>query len=362
MGLQLELTEYGELTEALLDSLNRQEMEGIIQALGERPGTIGAEKINDPEYFRNAVGHFSRRNQADQLIIQARVKNPGNPKLFAFAQRYRLAAEFPPEAARPAELEALIRKRNPYLDYRGWLTQLTALEGRVCLVKAGAQTGTGFLVGPDAIMTNYHVMREVIDGQANPRHVRFTFDTSLTPGGVAFRPADDWLIDASPTDPRDGHEQVRPADVPPDRLDYAVVRVAGRPGESPVGGGDLPGAAARPQRGWIALSDLPHDYSESPGMVIAQHPGGGPLKLAVDPDAFVALNPRGTRVYYAANTEAGSSGSPCFDMERLTLIALHQAHVPRLQLTRAANSGVPIDAIYRLLDERGKLPAVTGRS
>ena len=359
MPLSIELRDYGELTEALLASFERSELGDIVQALNVRKGNIGSEVLSDPEDFGKAVGYFSRRNQADDLIIQARAVNSGNPKLFAVARRYGLATQLPAEAPDLAALEAAIRPRNPFLDLRAWLTNLTALEGRICLVKAGTKTGTGFLIGLDTVMTNYHVMSQVIAGKAEARHARFIFDTGLRPpNGVAFRPADEWLVDASENDPRDGRNQQTPADVGPDKLDYAVVRLAGRPGEQPVGG-DGPGADGRPRRGHIPLSDLPHDYATEPGMIILQHPGGGALKMAFDPDAYVTQNPRSTRVYYAANTDEGSSGSPCFDLN-LNLIALHQAHIARLQLTREANSGVPIDAIYRLLEERGKLDAATG--
>ena len=102
-------------------------------------------------------------------------------------------------------------------------------------------------------------------------------------------------------------------------------------------------------------------YEDNPGKVILQHGGGRALQMAVDTEAFVTLNRRKTRVYYRTTTEGGSSGSPCFDMD-MNFVALHQAFVSRLGKDDKANTGVPVDAIYRLLDKRGKLGDVIGKS
>lgn len=358
--MQIELRQIGALTNALLDALSRSEMENVVLALGERPGSIGSDRVTDDVFFRDAVAYFNRRSYVDRLIIQSRAQVPDNPLLFDFARQMGLATQLPAEAPDPTRLEGLIRARNPMFNFRNWVQQLTNLEGRICKVKVGTQLGTGFLVGPEAVMTNYHVAVEAIQGSVEPREIRLTFDTGIIPNGVTYGLAGDWLIDYSPHSDQDGRPQDTPADVPDDQLDYAVLRVAKRIGEQP-GGGDMPGADNRPPRGWIALSDLTPAFEDNPGMVILQHGGGRALQMAVDTEAFVTLNRRKTRVYYRTTTEGGSSGSPCFDMD-MNFVALHQAFVSRLGKDDKANTGVPVDAIYRLLDKRGKLGDVIGRS
>ena len=63
-------------------------------------------------------------------------------------------------------------------------------------------------------------------------------------------------------------------------------------------------------------------------ILILQHPNTEPLKLAVDTAGVLKLYENGTRIRYATNTEPGSSGSPCFDID-WKLIALHHYGDPQ---------------------------------
>jgi V8-like Glu-specific endopeptidase len=106
-------------------------------------------------------------------------------------------------------------------DLEPWVDGLLQNAHRVCRVEidtnAGPVFGTAFLVGPAAIITNYHVFEPVIrgeQGQATDRGIRasagnarFRFDYrrlpdgSVTEGktyGVHGASASDWLLDASP--------------------------------------------------------------------------------------------------------------------------------------------------------------------
>jgi hypothetical protein len=101
----------------------------------------------------------------------------------------------------------------------------------------------------------------------------------------------------------------------------------------------------------VPLPGGSHDFAANPALFILQHPNAEPLKLALDNEAVIAVNGNGTRVRYRTNTEGGSSGSPCFSAN-WELVALHHAGdpawVPRY------NEGVPLPAILRLLEQRGK--------
>lgn len=153
-----------------------------------------------------------------------------------------------------------------------------------------------------------------------------------------------WIVDYSPFSRFDpGDEGGLPK---PTELDYALLRVA----ESV---GDAPDADGKNKRGWILVSTLPPLPEPSDIIFIVQHPKGNPLKLAAG--AVLRRNANDSRVRYDANTERGSSGSPCFDV-KLNLIALHHAGDPDAGPLAKYNQGIPIATILKYLITRDKVP------
>jgi hypothetical protein len=227
-------------------------------------------------------------------------------------------------------------------------------ESRVARVEIdGVPTGTAFLVGPDTALTNYHVVREVLTGGAAPGSIRLRFDykklanTEISAGTLVGL-APDWCVDSSPLS--QGESVGKPdASVPTvDELDHAVLRLA-----SAIGAAPLPaaGGAGRP-RGWIQVPE-----TEPPlAIQILQHPRGGALALALDTAGVLQVNANGTRVRYRTNTEAGSSGSPCFDMD-WQIIALHHYGDPGFKHP-PYNQGIPIHCVRARLAREGKLAAL----
>lgn len=101
------------------------------------------------------------------------------------------------------------------------------------------------------------------------------------------------------------------------------------------------------RRGWLLLPDHLPALSMYAPLVIVQHPDGTPLKIAIDTDAFLGLNANNSRMRYTTNTEAGSSGSPVFDLN-WNLVALHHLGDPAFdKLSPEFNQGIPVDAIRR---------------
>jgi V8-like Glu-specific endopeptidase len=94
-------------------------------------------------------------------------------------------------------------------------------------------------------------------------------------------------------------------------------------------------------------------------LMIAQHPDGKSLKLAVDTESVIGVNAGQTRVRYATNTEAGSSGSPVFDLD-WNLVALHHLGDPAYDHPPSYNQGVPINKIRDRLAISGKIQALGG--
>lgn len=297
------------------------------------------------------------------LIARAREANPGNSKLVEFCQMIGLSPQSPDSDT----LERIIVKQNPLLDVNTWRQKLGELENQVCRVEVlfnnGDGTyGTGFLISPNLLLTNYHVMKEVIErdqlqkeGQswASPQDVALRFDYKVLAGnvvnpGTVYRLAEDWLVDSSPMSKWDHFPPPKEGEPNLDELDFALLRLKGSPGNDPVGINPPPGSS---KRGWVKLSGQDHLFAANSPLLILQHPKGDPLKLAFETNAILCMNANKTRVTYRTNTEPGSSGSPCFAVN-WDLVALHHAGDPD-SFAPLYNQGIPIKTILRLLEKRG---------
>lgn len=254
-----------------------------------------------------------------------------------------------------------IRAELPDLDVLPWSALLLRQTCRVCRIElGGTPRGTGFLVGPDAVLTSYHVVRDAIAARASGAAIRFLFDYWRTAGGapaagtrVAARGAwPDWHVDSSP--PLSSPEEHAGSPEPRgDQLDHAVIALERPLGELPVGPGG-------PNRGWIEVPATPPTLAVGMPVAILHHPRTAPIKLTLDTRALQRVNAGRTRLRYATNTEHGSSGSPCFDVE-LGVIAVHHFSDPD-HAAPAYNQGTPIEAIHRRLAAVGKLGALGGAS
>jgi hypothetical protein len=283
---------------------------------------------------------------------------------------YGFRVSLPPKRSKDPEreLERAIRASNSLLDIRAWIARLASIERCMCRIsvthEGKTEHGTGFLVAPDVVMTNYHVVERVIDKLAPPSSVRLLFDYHILEDGVTPHvgpsyqlAAPAWLVDSSPYSPLD-LKAASDATPEPDKLDYALLRVAGTPGSDHTDGGKAFGFVQGP-RGFIPLPEAEHVFTPNSALLIVQHPDGKELKVAIETDAILAVNGNGTRVRYRTNTEPGASGSPCFDAS-WNLVALHHSGDPNYTSLYQPeyNQGIPLAAIRRLLQQRGKLDAL----
>ena len=234
-------------------------------------------------------------------------------------------------------LERNVKPALGTFDAEIWLARFETIKRQVCRVEAdGAPLGTGFLVGPSAILTNWHVMREARSrGVAERVACRFDYrrltDGSVDAGTVLRveavadeRPCSDAELTADPDTPP-------PA---PDELDYALLTLAG----------------SVPERGFLKLAEPPPSGPHDP-LIIVQHPNGSPLQFALDTDAVIGSVHDGLRLRYQTNTAPGSSGSPCFGMG-WDLLALHHLGDPAMGLA-TYNQGVPVGLIRASILRRG---------
>lgn len=278
------------------------------------------------------------RGKLGDLVLAARYANPDNPELYALAFRLGLTAS---DHGRDA-LEAIVGDNSTFLDPQTWRAELTKLEWKVCRIDLDQRgIGTGFLVGPDAVLTNHHVMEKAIAGVIEPERFSCLFDFKKTgdevvSAGNRFALADDnWLIDSAPHSAVDLVPDPKPGDPGPDELDLALIRLAERAGSQAVAGG---GSAA--PREWVEVGADQVDLSQLHAISILQHPDRLPLKLALGMEQNLEVNLAGNRVRYSVPTLPGSSGSPVFDSD-WRLVALHHSGDPAT-IKPEFNEGVPI--------------------
>ncbi|MBN2001902.1 MAG: trypsin-like peptidase domain-containing protein [Anaerolineae bacterium] len=357
MSLHLDGKQYEQFWKALQDAYDLSRLQRMVQfKLDKRLDQITAPgSIADVTFDLIRVAEME--GWTDRLLLSARESNPGNAQLLAFSQQFGLT---PGNTPAHRELEKMLVNTNSFLNIAEWRERLGAVEGRVCRVEIqNSPYGTGFLLGPDLVMTNYHVVKSVIEGTQGqqPGDVSLRFDykrladgTILNQGKVygVLAGNGDWLVDHSPYSPVDLEAGTIKSGLPaPDQLDYALLRVDGAPGDEAIGEKSEPGA---PPRGWIEVKEAPYDFPPGTPLFIVQHPKGAPLQLALDTKAVIGVNANNTRVTYRTNTEPGSSGSPVFD-QNWNLVALHHSGDPD-SLMPAYNEGVPLSAIVALLKER----------
>ncbi|MBB2671533.1 UNVERIFIED_ORG: hypothetical protein GGE44_001084 [Rhizobium esperanzae] len=244
-------------------------------------------------------------------------------------------------------LQRNVRPHLSKLDLLIWAETLLQVKNRVCRIEiSGRAAGTGFLVGPEAVLTNWHVVEKAhATAKLGTLQCRFDYvklpDGTRQPGvGVGLHA--DGVVDWAPYGAAETTDNPDDPEPTKEELDYALLRIAEPAGEHPLEGG---------KRGWLPLMAGPFPLTADDPLLIVQHPDGAPMKLAMDTQAVIGLNPGGTRVRYRTNTDPGSSGSPCFSMD-WDLVALHHYGDPAWQAAQF-NQGVPIGLIRHRIETGG---------
>ncbi len=251
----------------------------------------------------------------------------------------------------------MVDPANGFIDFETWSQSLLEIEGQVCRIELGKDAlGTGFIVGDSFVLTNRHVVQDVIADGTLAKSILLRFDYKRSRAGVEVHAGTpfglhaDWLADERPHSPADTTASSTTQSAP-DQLDYALLRVAPDANGSSIGGSPAGGRDGGNPRGYLKAPVPPSALAPDQPIVIVQHPNGEPLKLAIDTNAVIAVT--GTRVRYRTNTEPGSSGSPVFD-GHLQLVALHHAGDPDYSELHNAeyNQGIPIELVKASIRDR----------
>jgi hypothetical protein len=335
------------LNEALDDAFDSPEAldEFLFEMLDKRLHNVSADKDLQVRRFQ-LIRKADSQGWVLDLIVAAGQARPQSAALREIAAEVGLSAA-------AAGLERVILDAVPFLDIAVLRARLGELEAQVCRVEVPAPTrpaaGTGFLIGPNLVLTNYHVIDVLHQGLANPAETRLRFDYRALPDGTRVsegtvaRLDGDWLAAWRPPSEVDDLSDPGGKVPAPGELDFAVLRIGQSLGDQPMGRAErLPAA---PNRGWIRLDQAgPNGFDAGSPLLILQHPSDEPLKVAFGQSD--GLNANGTRLRHRVNTKPGSSGSPCLNA-RLEVVALHHAGDPNFDPAHkpAWNAAVPIAAI-----------------
>lgn len=262
-----------------------------------------------------------------------------------------------------AALQALINEHEPFLSSADMIDLLPKVARRICAVALGTPynkiRGSGFLIAPDIVITNYHVVEEFIDettGEFKQKEpgdeIFFFFDYLRAPtpkvppgtglhGTVCVTAAKEWLVLARKWLLDDGTQQC-PKEIKNNELDYALIKLARPMGSLSAQTGGL-------VRGWLPLEDFIDLENPQKRILVVQHPEA--LPQLFDIGDYAGMDPTETRVRYSVSTAHGSSGGAAIGTDG-RLFALHNAEVKCQNDiaplgAKRVNQGVRIDLIAK---------------
>lgn len=251
--------------------------------------------------------------------------------------------DFDAEISDPESLERIVNSEDNFLDIdmlAGAIYSAQAV-GRIEMPRGRAK-GTGFLVGPDLLLTNQHVLtsQNTLDAAV----VRFDYHEDadgVVSKGRLYNIRSDFYLASGSTE-----------------LDFALVRLDGEPLGDKLLGPDEADLSyidllrLGRHRGYLLLS--PNMIVKNERINIIQHPNGDPQKVVLTQN-YVIADMADDRVHYLADTMPGSSGSPILN-RHWEVVGLHHAggpHPPQLSaaLQKALkghykfNEGIPMRSI-----------------
>ncbi|MDO8883369.1 MAG: serine protease [Pseudotabrizicola sp.] len=224
------------------------------------------------------------------------------------------------------------------IDMAGLLRAVNLVARRLCFIEADGVEGTGFLIGPQTVITNWHVVANLIDPatgmarEGSAADIVCTFENLERKEGKAYHAVEDWLVDFSPM----AGQLAKSGSVLPDMkglrphaLDFCAIRLAGAPGR---------------ERGWYDLSKTGKLNDSTDHFFVFQHPQSYPQRLAITSGA--KLDPNSADfLHHKAWTDGGSSGGLCLD-HAFRPIGLHHAAVFTEQNVFVSNRAVRLSAIH----------------
>ncbi|CAJ0849327.1 hypothetical protein AMST5_00109 [freshwater sediment metagenome] len=337
-------TKNAEQRQALLFSLPPQVADSI-DLPGERAGAI-IKIVETLEYW----GQLADGRWATEVMLRNALRAAKSTQFEQRLEGIRQNFDLSDTKVQMSELPEQIVSDFSYLMPVGFLDRgqrAARAVARICVPrifngqpqllsgKPSLALGTGWMISPDLLVTNHHVIA-----------ARFDEEDAADASDIALQAkgAEAWFDYVDLDKPY--HVYAMMALEASDRnLDYAVLRVG------IAGVGDAPPLS---EWGHLRIADESNELRPGRPLNIVQHPSGDVKQIAIRRNDLVST--RGDDEFcYLTDTLPGSSGSPVFDDDWL-VVGLHRASrtVPEKTYMKGEaikynNVGVRIHAILRHL-------------
>lgn len=279
-------------------------------------------EFDDPkvhQHIREAISLLERRDQPEDREI---VRNRLHLAPVAHVGSGLDLADFDLDA----QAEAIIGS-NDLEDIQTLMVgyKTSRAVGLIALRTASGMTapqGSGFLVGPDLLLTNNHVLKSPAQAA---QHVLIMDDERDLLGNP--KPVQRFRITSE-------------VFVTDEHFDFSFASV------EPVSHA----GAALASYGGLRLEELPGKAIKHEPLCIIQHPSGGPKSISIRNSHAMGRVDEG--FYYTSDTQKGSSGSAVLSRD-WQLVALHHRAVPHptIRGEYIANRGIRVSAIIGRLAE-----------
>ena len=295
------------------------------QVLGDLFSRIAEQCQEDSrrqQLFMDAAKKFSQKYELSIQLLSDRIKEQQEGIDFV-------------EASIEGGLERLTSP-NSLIPFEAFLDGLQKCRSAVCKISLnGREEGTGFLVGPQHVLTCFHNVANGVNDVPKPETIKVKFDSSSNPTDWLDLDTD-YTIAHSPYNESEfkGTSAVIPNE---DELDYALLKLAKPIKRDHL---DVFGHGADP------IDKDPLLMVGHPGTVQPDNSVTAPLRemqFSYAAPGFKGPNQNHTRFIYKTSSLRGSSGSPVINHE-MKLVALHHA-----ANSKTSNRGVPIAKILEHL-------------
>ena len=301
------------LIEALVEAFTWEDLEYKVAV------PLGASKfvLSDARDIRlraQALVDWARKEGRIEDLLAAALR--GNPSSVQLRRLQELVGLLPVSSTALVEV---MRAVLGTISEDQWLHGLLEAQRQVCGIHVMSNDQSillsGFLVGPDTVMTSRMAM---IDGAVLRGNAELTFDDV----SVGLHRSKPFVVMTN--------------EIYVLRLDNEFGR------EVAQASANVPTRA----RGWV----FPQTVTPSPGspVVIVQHTPDG-IRVAADPHGFILTE--GDTIHYRTSTHRGSLGAPCFD-EQWRPLGIHVGGVEEAS-QRGDNYGHSLDSIVQGLKGKG---------
>ncbi len=304
------------------------------------------------QFLKALQSHYSNTPLIDRLVFKYLNDLPS----------YTTSDSFEKETF---SMEAIVSAMQP-MDVGILISNIYKTKRCVCMIEyingeGNTVHGTGFLIGPTNVMTNYHVIEPIKDRRDLLSKVNLVFDYERDGDALNANPSITFKLSVdrpieiySPYSRLDEDLSADPnqeLDYPDDLCDFAILNLQEEVGNLPFGLNNNSVNISEKKdeaRGWLEIPVNIKDLNTW-DIFIIQHPDGRPQKIGIGLDQVIGYSPNKRRIRHKVNTEGGTSGSPIVD-RNFNLIGIHNAGYDSINLR--FNQGVTMLAIVEYLNEK----------